>query len=162
MLVTISTCATPGGGSTSSSDPDVLYIDDFSLIYNSSIKGISVSGKEIADFNPNTTTYDVEVDEAPAVSDIVCTKASEEQVVNVTIEENVAKVLVISGDLKSFAVYTVNIKVKEQSGVDTINTASDKNVINTYGINGQLVPAGAKAPVLIRKYSDGTVKKSVR
>lgn len=162
LLVTISTCATPGGGSKSSSDPDVLYIDDFSLIYNSTINGISVSGKEIADFNPNTTTYDVEVDEAPAVSDIVCTEASEEQVVNVTIEENVAKVLVMSEDLKSFAVYTVNIKVKEQSGVDTINTASDKNVINTYGINGQLLPAGAKAPVVIRKYSDGTVKKSVR
>ena len=162
LLVTISTCATPGGGSKSSSDPDVLYIDDFSLIYNSTINGISVCGKEIADFDPNTTAYEVEVEKTPVVSDFVCTKAREEQTVNVTIEDNVANILVMSEDLKSFTTYTINIKVKEDTGVDTINTAVDKAVTNTYGINGQLLPQGAKAPVVIRKYSDGTVKKSVR
>ena len=162
MLVTISTCATPGGGSKSSSDPDVLYIDDFSLIYNSTINGISVCGKEIADFDPNTTAYEVEVEKTPVVSDFVCTKAREEQTVNVTIEDNVANILVMSEDLKSFTTYTINIKVKEDTGVDTINTSVDKAVTNTYGINGQLLPQGAKAPVVIRKYSDGTVKKSVR
>lgn len=162
LLVTISTCATPGGGSASSTDPDVLYIDDLSLVYNSSINGISVCGKELADFNPHTTTYNIEVDKTPLVADIICNKGCKGQTINVTISDNVASILVMSEDLKSYTTYTINIKVTEGTSVETINTAADKTVINTYSINGQQLHDGTKTPVIIRKYSDGTVKKSVR
>ncbi len=57
ILITFSTNATPGGGSSG----DALYIDDIELIYNANLSEIAVNGNAIENFDQNTTEYYVEV-----------------------------------------------------------------------------------------------------
>ena len=167
ILVTISTNATPGGGSTK----DSLYVDDFELVYNSTVTGITVKGKEVADFDPETTEYVVELDEPTAditAEDIVVsTNANGAKVFcDVAHLDNedggsVATITVCSADLKAVSTYVVETKT---SGViDCISgiEAGSGEVEAVYNLNGQRVEAPAKGQVYVVKYTDGRVVKTV-
>ena len=167
ILVTISTNATPGGGSTK----DSLYVDDFELVYNSTVTGITVKGKEVADFDPATTKYVVELDEPTAditADDIVVsTNANGAKVFcDVAHLDNedggsVATITVCSADLKAVSTYVVETKT---SGViDCISgiEAASGEVEAVYNLNGQRVEAPAKGQVYVVKYTDGRVAKTV-
>ena len=167
ILVTISTNATPGGGSTK----DSLYVDDFELVYNSTVTGITVKGKEVADFDPETTEYVVELDEPTAditAEDIVVsTNANGAKVFcDVAHLDNedggsVATITVCSADLKAVSTYVVETKT---SGViDCISgiEAGSGEVEAVYNLNGQRVEAPAKGQVYVVKYTDGRVVKAV-
>ena len=65
MLVTISTCSVPGGGSASADDPDAINVDDVSLIYNAKLNSISIKGAKLVDFDKNKFDYNVEVEALP-------------------------------------------------------------------------------------------------
>lgn len=167
ILVTISTNATPGGGSTK----DSLYVDDFELVYNSTVTGITVKGKEVADFDPATTKYVVELDEPTAditAEDVVVsTNANGAKVFcDVAHLDNedggsVATITVCSADLKAVSTYVVETKT---SGViDCISgiEAGSGEVEAVYNLNGQRVEAPAKGQVYVVKYTDGRVVKTV-
>ena len=167
ILVTISTNATPGGGSTK----DSLYVDDFELVYNSTVTGITVKGKEVADFDPETTEYVVELDEPTAditAEDIVVsTNANGAKVFcDVAHLDNedggsVATITVCSADLKAVSTYVVETKTSGVidciSGID----AGNGEVEAVYNLNGQRVEAPAKGQVYVVKYTDGRVVKTV-
>lgn len=167
ILVTISTNATPGGGSTK----DSLYVDDFELVYNSTVTGITVKGKEVANFDPATTRYTVELDEPTAVITaddiVVSTNANGAKVFcDVAHLDNedggsVATITVCSADLKVVSTYVVETKT---SGViDCISgiEAGSGEVEAVYNLNGQRVEAPAKGQVYVVKYTDGRVVKAV-
>ncbi len=59
MLVTLSTNAQPGVGSTNDENPDVLVIDDLELIYNTRLASVSFNGTAIEGFDPNKTEYTI-------------------------------------------------------------------------------------------------------
>lgn len=167
ILVTISTNATPGGGSTK----DSLYVDDFELVYNSTVTGITVKGKEVADFDPETTEYVVELDEPTAditAEDVVVsTNANGAKVFcDVAHLDNedggsVATITVCSADLKAVSTYVVETKTSGVidciSGID----AGNGEVEAVYNLNGQRVEAPAKGQVYVVKYTDGRVVKAV-
>ena len=167
ILVTISTNATPGGGSTK----DSLYVDDFELVYNSTVTGITVKGKEVADFDPETTEYVVELDEPTAditAEDVVVsTNANGAKVFcDVAHLDNedggsVATITVCSADLKAVSTYVVETKTSGVidciSGID----AGSGEVEAVYNLNGQRVEAPAKGQVYVVKYNDGRVVKAV-
>ena len=167
ILVTISTNATPGGGSTK----DSLYVDDFELVYNSTVTGITVKGKEVANFDPATTRYTVELDEPTAditAEDVVVsTNANGAKVFcDVAHLDNedggsVATITVCSADLKAVSTYVVETKTSGVidciSGID----AGNGEVEAVYNLNGQRVEAPAKGQVYVVKYNDGRVVKTV-
>ncbi len=110
LLVTFSTNATPGGGTSG----DKLYVDDIALVYNAAITGITVKGEALAGFSQETYEYNFELadGETIAESDINATFVSEHAyLVKKVIETRDGyKVLVavISNDLNTVKVYTIN------------------------------------------------------
>ena len=171
LLVTISTNAQPGVGSSDENNPDSILVDDIELVYNSTVTGITVKGKEVADFDPETTDYVVELDEPTAditAEDVVVsTNANGAKVFcDVAHLDNedggsVATITVCSADLKAVSTYVVETKT---SGViDCISgiEAGSGEVEAVYNLNGQRVEAPAKGQVYVVKYADGRVAKTV-
>ncbi len=58
ILITFSTNSESGQGSTD----DVLFIDDVEFAYNTNITSISINGNSLSEYNPNTHTYNVELE----------------------------------------------------------------------------------------------------
>ncbi len=59
MLVTLSTNAQAGVGSTDDNNPDVLIIDDLELIYDTHLASASFDGTSVAGFSPEKTEYEI-------------------------------------------------------------------------------------------------------
>ena len=59
ILVTLSTNAQAGVGSTNDSNPDVLIIDDLELIYDTHLAAVTFNGTAIEGFEPEKTEYTV-------------------------------------------------------------------------------------------------------
>lgn len=156
ILVTVSTCAVPGGGSTDNSDPDAIWVDDLSLIYNAKLNSISIKGAELENFDKDAFTYNVTVDALPTVDDIDYEEDAENSLTLVSMKGNVAYLDVISNDLKTINVYKLNFKVND-TGIE--NTKTNANVVATYGVNGQKLSSSAKNRIQIKKYADGSVRK---
>ena len=158
LLVTISTCATPGGGSASGTDPDVLYIDDFSLVYSSKLKSVAVNGTILPDFKSDVYNYEMTVPSVPTVDNIVF-EADNNNIVYKTINENLATITSISNDLKNVSVYNISFKVSGTDAIERTDINESKTVIGKFSTDGKRLPAGAKTPIMIKKYSDGTTRK---
>lgn len=171
LLVTISTNAQPGIGSSSATNPDSLIIDDIELIYNSTATGINIKGTPISNFNADSTEYVVSIkgDNADITADNVevTTNAKGAKVV-VDIDDideegagSVATINVISGDLKSNKVYVVKTYTEGYlTGIDNVN-AEDNTVEAVYNLNGQRVENTVKGQVYITKYTNGKTVKTI-
>ena len=168
ILVTISTNATPGGGSTT----DSIFVDDFELIYNSTVTGINVKGEAIKGFDNATSDYVVGIagDNADITADDieVLTDANGAKVfVDVAdIDEagagSVATITVLSADLKNSSTYTVKTYTEDYlTGVTNVTTDSNE-VEAIYNLNGQRVYTPAKGQVYITKYANGKTVKTVK
>lgn len=171
LLVTISTNAQPGVGSTDKENPDSLIVDDIELIYNSTTTGISIKGTPISDFNAATTEYVVGIkgDLADITADDVevTTNANGAKVVVdiADIDEegagSIATINVISSDLKTNTVYVVKTYTESYlTGIDNVN-AENNTVEAIYNMNGQRVENTAKGQVYITKYTNGKTVKTV-
>ncbi len=117
ILFTVSTNATPGQGS----DNDQVWIDDIQLVYNASISGLQYKGKPIAGFNPETETYTIENYEGiPVPDDFMANVEGQSAVLGKIVETtgaaHVAKISVVSGDLKTAKTYVVNFPIKALKG----------------------------------------------
>ena len=168
ILVTISTNATPGGGSTT----DSIFVDDFELIYNSTVTGINVKGTAVKDFDQATSKYVVGIagDNADITADDieVLTDAKGAKVfVDITdIDEegvgSVANITVLSADLKSSSTYVVNTYTEGYlTGI--ANVEGDSNEVEAiYNLNGQRVDSPVKGQVYITKYANGKTVKTVK
>lgn len=166
ILVTLSTNAQPGVASSSEDEPDVLLIDDLSLVYNSRLASLKVKGTEVEGFDKNVLSYDlkgegaISVDDIEAVSDgqgAYVTKAVEgtDKGVKVTIT-------VTSNDLKTTNVYTLNIEGATTTGINKVETTTGKGTAAIYNVNGQRVDNMSQKGLYIIRQADGKTVKVLK
>lgn len=166
ILVTLSTNAQPGVASSSENEPDVLLIDDLSLVYNSHLASLKVKGTEVEGFDKNVLSYDlkgegaISVDDIEAVSDgqgAYVTKAVEgtDKGVKVTIT-------VTSNDLKTTNVYTLNIEGATTTGINKVETTTGKGTAAIYNVNGQRVDNMSQKGLYIIRQADGKTVKVLK
>lgn len=110
LLVTLSTNATPGKGSSG----DQVYIDDIALVYNAAITGITIKGAALEGFSQDTYEYNLDLAEGETIaeSDIAATYVSSHAYLVKKVVESrdgyKVFVAVISNDLNTVKVYTIN------------------------------------------------------
>ncbi len=171
ILVTISTNADPGQGTGT----DSLYVDDFELIYNSTVTGITVKDTKV-ELVEGTTDYEVTVNGTVGTvtaDDIEVT--TDAQGANVEIETagledgsgTEVTITVRSGDLKNSSTYTLTTKASDTSSGDTDGitdvsaTGGSSEVEAVYNASGQRVKAAQQGQVTITKFADGKTVKTI-
>lgn len=172
ILVTISTNAQPGAGSTDTDNPDSILVDDIELIYNSTVTGINVKGAAVEGFDAATSDYVVGIkgDNADITADdievLTNAKGAKVFIDIADIDEegagSVANITVLSADLKNSSTYTVKTFTEDYlTGIT--NVTSDNNEVEAvYNLNGQRVETQAKGQVYITKYANGKTVKTVK
>ena len=166
VLVTLSTNADAGKGS----DGDLLYVDDLSFVYNAGLKAITLTAENGEVFTVNgvnaetkeytaTVPFDVTANNLKAVSD------GKGAYVSTTIADGKATIEIISNDLATTNVYTLNIKKGDAQGITSgINgaQAAQAQAAGIYTIGGMRVNAITKPGLYIVKGADGSVKKVLK
>ncbi len=164
ILITLSTCSVPGGGSMSDTNPDILLVDDISLVYNAGVKSMSVKGSDIniidnqTEYN-TTATGDINADDIKVVSDgqgAYITKQLE------SVDGGVkATVTVVSNDLKVANTYVINI-AGATTGIKKTETVRNNTVSAIYNANGQQVSNMNQPGLYIIKNADGKTIKFMK
>lgn len=162
ILVTMSTNAQPGVGSKDNNVPDELYIDDFSLVYNSKLASLKFKGSDVEGFDKDTYEYTINGEGSVEASDIDAVSDGQGAYVSKTIEAVEggvkATVTVTSNDLKDTNVYTINVK-GATTGISKTETIAGNSAVKIYNVNGQRVNnTNAKGLYIIRKADGKTVK----
>ncbi len=165
ILVTLSTNAQPGVASSSADNPDVLFIDDFSLVYNSQLTSLKVKGSDVENFDKDVFSYDltgegtISVDDIEAVSDgqgAYVTKSIED------VEDGVkVTITVTSNDLQTTNVYTLNI-TGVTTGINKVETTTGKGTAAIYNVNGQRVDNMSQKGLYIIRQADGKTLKVLK
>lgn len=159
ILVTISTCAYPGGGSMDSDDPDSLHVDDFSLIYNAQLASLSVDGTEVDGFDKDTYSYSVSADASTVSIEAEADGKGATVTTDIDATNNVATITVVSNDGETSNVYTIDLS--GATGISSIADTTEKSVKAYYNLNGQQITTPAYGQIYIVKYTDGTTVKRV-
>ena len=155
ILVTISTNGTPGKGDKN----DYIIVDDLSLVYNPEAQSIKFNGKEIDGFSP--TTYEYTIDDTADPSKI---SVEAKGVASVTLgDDNKTVTVITSGeDLSSTATYTIHFTKSATTLRENIDKGvAEKKVAGRYNAAGQTVGSKQRG-IIITRYSDGSVVKSVK
>ena len=155
ILVTISTNGTPGTGASG----DYIIVDDLSLVYNPEAQSIKFNGKEIDGFSP--TTYEYTIDDTADPSKI---SVEAKGVASVTLgDDNKTVTVITSGeDLSSTATYTIHFTKSATTLIENIDKGvAEKKVTGCYNAAGQTVGSKQRG-IIITRYSDGSVVKSVK
>ena len=163
ILVTISTCAEPGGGSIDATDVDELYVDEVTLNYPVEPIGLTIFNTDIKDFSADKYEYDLTVNKLPMADDIdfsfddFCTN------VILTYYDDKAKKLFVNlynEELTESRTYTFNVTI--DTAVKGITSdAANRTITGRYNANGQKVGNNAKGLVITR-FADGTAVKSMK
>lgn len=166
ILVTLSTNAQPGVASSSEDEPDVLLIDDISLVYNSHLASLKVKGTDVEGFDKNVLSYDLKGDGAIGVDDIEAVSDGQGAYVTKAIEgtDNGVKVTitVTSNDLKTTNVYTLNIEGATTTGINKVETTTGKGTAAIYNVNGQRVDNMSQKGLYIIRQADGKTVKVLK
>ena len=162
ILVTINTCCEPGGGSKSSDNPDVLYVDNVNLIYDPDILDILIFDEPIEDFEYDKYEgYEITVPSVPTDDDIEVVCSNEQIAGPLTYYENgILNIFVYNEELQNPVKYSVKLNI-DPTGINAVEGTGNNTVVGRYNINGQRVGKAAKGMV-ITKYADGTAKKTLR
>ncbi len=167
ILVTLSTCATPAGGSTGS-DADVLYVDDASLIYNSALSSLSYNGQKISGFAPDNYAYTLEGDGAfdPELIDADCDAQGDVgYIVTATEEENAHTTVFVTnyaGDLQSWSTYTIDYTNRIAAGIDDAKVSTNKTAVGFYDLSGRRVANTSANGVYVVRTADGKAYKMIK
>ncbi len=134
ILVTISTNADPGKGST-----DSLYVDDISLIYNVDKPAVTVNGHAITLDNAEVSTTATD----PAAAVVAATTANKGSFAAVSelsssADQRKLQLLYCSDDLQTIKTYTLVINKDTEAGISQIETATNKKS-KVYDLNGREV-----------------------
>lgn len=162
ILVTINTCSVPGGGSKSTDNPDVLFVDDVDLDYNPDILDIQIFEESIEGFDQEKNEgYEITVAELPEDEDIDIVCSDEQTAGALTFYENgILNIFVYNEELTAYNKYSVKLNI-DPTGVNAVEGTSNNAVVGRYNINGQSVSGAAKG-MIITKYANGTVKKTLK
>ena len=166
ILVTLSTNAQPGVASSSEDEPDVLLIDDLSLVYNSHLASLKVKGTEVEGFDKNVLSYDLKGEGAIGVDDIEAVSDGQGAYVTKAIEGTdkgvKVTITVTSNDLKTTNVYTLNIKGATTTGINKVETTTGKGTAAIYNVNGQRVDNMSQKGLYIIRQADGKTVKVLK
>ena len=162
ILVTFSTNAQPGVGSTDANTPDELWIDDMSLVYYSQLSSLTVNGASVTGFDKDTYDYNMTCEGEVTADDINVVATGRQAVVGKKVEKTAegykATISVTAADYRETHVYTVNIKTAAPSGINAAVNNTTAAPAAIYNAAGQRVNAAAKGLNIV-KNNDGTVKK---
>ena len=166
ILVTISTCSEPGGGSLSDKDgeQDDMFIDDLSLVYNAELTSLKFKGEEITG---EDGMYETEFAGEVNASDIEVTTNSKTAYVSKTIlpadDDVLAIINVVSNDLKTNNRYVLIINGATTTGIKKPATVITPNGVQAiYNLAGQQVGSMTPGQVYIVKTTDGQTKKVIK
>lgn len=166
ILVTLSTNAQPGVASSSEDEPDVLLIDDLSLVYNSRLASLKVKGTDVEGFDKNVLSYDLKGDGAVSVDDIEAVSDGQGAYVTKAIEGTdkgvKVTITVTSNDLKTTNVYTLNIEGATTTGINKVETTTGKGTAAIYNVNGQRVDNMSQKGLYIIRQADGKTVKVLK
>lgn len=166
ILVTLSTNAQPGVASSSEDEPDVLLIDDLSLVYNSHLASLKVKGTEVEGFDKNVLSYDLKGEGAIGVDDIEAVSDGQGAYVTKAIEGTdkgvKVTITVTSNDLKTTNVYTINIEGATTTGINKVETTTGKGTAAIYNVNGQRVDNMSQKGLYIIRQADGKTVKVLK
>lgn len=165
ILVTMSTCATPSGGSKSSTDPDAIWVDDVELIYNCEMTALKVKGQEVA-LTAGTYAYEVDgLSGTISADDFDVTTNGRGAYVSKVLTDDagavIATITVQSNDLNSYNIYTVTIK-GASTGINKVQNTQGNGTTAIYNVNGQRVQNMTQSGLYIIKSADGTTRKVIR
>lgn len=162
ILVTYSTNAQPGVGSTDASKVDELWIDDMSLVYYSQLSSLTVKGASVTGFDKDTYDYNMTCEGEVTADDINVVATGRQAVVGKKVEKTAegykATISVTAADYRETHVYTVNIKTAAPAGINAAVNNTTAAPAAIYNAAGQRVNAAAKGLNIV-KNTDGTVKK---
>ena len=154
LLVTISTNAQPGVGSSDGENPDELYVDDIRLIYNAGLEQLTVKGSEVT-LEDGKTAYEIDnLTGELSINDIVAVSDGRGASIKKTVEAvdggALVTVTVTSNDYQTVNTYTVNVK-GVTSGIDKVETVTENGVQAIYTIDGRQVSSmDAKGLYIVR------------
>lgn len=167
ILVTISTCSVPGGGSLSDKDgeQDDMFIDDLSLIYNAEMTSLKFKGETIT-YDENESMYVASYDGKVTPADIEVETNSKSAYVTKSLfdyDGNVIAIInVVSNDLKTANRYVLLIG-GATTGIKNPTTVITPNGIQAiYNLAGQQVGSMTPGQVYIVKTTDGQTKKVIK
>lgn len=164
ILVTFSTNAQPGVGSTDASKVDELWIDDMSLVYYSQLSAMTVKGNAVAAFDKDTYEYNIDVDGAITADDIKVAATGRQALVDKKVEKTAegykATISVTAADYSETHVYTLNIK-NVASGIDNVENTANAAPAAIYNAAGQRVSNMTKGLNIV-KMNNGNVKKVLK
>ena len=166
ILVTISTCSVPGGGSLSDNDgeQDAIKIDDMRLIYNANATSIKFKGKELTEeegvyyttFNGDVKNSDLEVETNSKSAYVTKSIFNTEDGV-------IAIINIVSNDLKTANRYVILIEGATTTGINKPQTVTTQSGVKAvYNLSGQQVSGMSKAGVYIVERNDGTTVKVLK
>lgn len=166
LLVTISTNAQPGVGSMDAENPDMIIVDDISLVYNSHLASLKVKGTEVEVFDKNVLSYDLKGEGAISVDDIEAVSDGQGAYVTKAIEGTdkgvKVTITVTSNDLKTTNVYTLNIEGATTTGINKVETTTGKGTAAIYNVNGQRVDNMSQKGLYIIRQADGKTVKVLK
>lgn len=151
MLVTLSTNAEAGKGST-----DSLYVDDIELVYNGKLASLKYDGQDIDGFTPDTEELTLacsgafDLNKLEAVADgrgALIAKEIEE--VDEATGEGTANVAVFSADLKTMTFYEINFT--QPTGIHSTETAGKVHQTEFFNAAGQRINAAAHGLNIVRQ-----------
>ena len=165
ILVTISTNAEPGVASKDANNPDYIYIDDLSLIYNANLKSLKLNKNDL--FEAGKTEYTTNANGVVNLSDIEVESDGNGAYINKTLEKVAdgikVTITITSNDLKKQNVYTLNIKGATTTGINKPQTVTLPNGINAiYNLAGQQVSSMTSGNVYIVKTTDVKTEKVIK
>ena len=152
--------------SSSADNPDVLFIDDFSLVYNSKLTSLKVNGENVEGFNKDVFSYDLTAEGAISVDNIEAVSDGQGAYVTKSVEdaEGGVKVTitVTSNDLQTTNVYTLNIAGATTTGINKVVTTTGKGNAAIYNVNGQRVDNMSQKGLYIIRQADGKTVKVLK
>lgn len=166
ILVTLSTCSVPGGGSLDPKDNDMLWIDDLSLVYKAGLKSLSCNGIGIKVVD-GQTDYTVTANGEINLNDINVVSDGQGAIITKTIDESddhVVNITIMSSDLKIANKYKLTVEGGNVvTGIKAPQSVTLPNGIKAiYNLAGQQVGSMTPGQVYIVKTTDGQTKKVIK
>ena len=164
ILVTVNTCKEPGGGSKSSDNPDVLFIDEMNLDYKLELSSLYIFEQKIDGFSEDQDTYSLTLPSVPEDDDIEFESKNYEETAVISYYEEDKKKLTVNvynEEFTSCKRYFFNLTIDPTAGVNNIQGNANRKVEKQVNAIGQQVGNSSRGFV-IKKYNDGSVEKIIK
>ena len=152
MLVTISTNADAGKASSDKSNPDVIYVDDIAMIYNSGLKSAQYKNTTLS-FADNKTA--IEIEGKASEADFTIASDGEGAYISKVLKTNEGEtgkstlyITITSNDLQKSNCFEVAITDKTATGIFNIKSDSNAASSTLYNLAGQQVSNSYKGIII--------------